>query len=180
MFRNCEHRSQQSNNNSPIFQLSNELTYYTQPCTLRISVASSFCLSALLRDSSTGTRTGARAWWSAGCWDDTAPTTRPTPLLLGVLHVHCVSSLPSRPLSTIVIRYPLWMTRRWKRDDDNRIVVDENFHPLLEFVAIKRKDNGEWAIPGVRCPAFCALLPSRRLLSFSRSRAWWMQASRCH
>ncbi len=83
------------------------------------------------------------------------------------------------PLLTFVIRYPLWMTRRWKRDDNNRIVVDENFHPLLEFVAIKRKDNGEWAIPGVR-PAFCASLPSCRLLSISPSRAWWMQASKCH
>lgn len=37
---------------------------------------------------------------------------------------------------------------RWKRRDDGSIqkVQDE---PVLEFVAIKRGDNGQWAIPGV-------------------------------
>ena len=37
---------------------------------------------------------------------------------------------------------------RWKRDSaGNKIFT--NGKPLLEFVAIKRKDTGEWAIPGV-------------------------------
>ena len=37
---------------------------------------------------------------------------------------------------------------RWKRDSaGNKILTDGK--PLLEFVAIKRKDTGEWAIPGV-------------------------------
>ena len=30
------------------------------------------------------------------------------------------------------------------------IMLDEAGQPLLEFIAIKRKDNGQWAIPGVR------------------------------
>lgn len=36
---------------------------------------------------------------------------------------------------------------RWKTADNGQRVV-ENGKPLLEFVAIKRKDNEEWAIPG--------------------------------
>lgn len=38
---------------------------------------------------------------------------------------------------------------RWKKDSEGkRVMVDGK--PCLEFVAIKRKDTGEWAIPGVR------------------------------
>ena len=37
---------------------------------------------------------------------------------------------------------------RWKHDEQgNRLFIDGK--PVLEFVAIRRKDNGEWAIPGV-------------------------------
>ncbi|KAF7490134.1 ADP-ribose pyrophosphatase [Sarcoptes scabiei] len=38
---------------------------------------------------------------------------------------------------------------RWKRDQHNQIVKNkQNNLPILQFVAIKRKDNQEWAIPG--------------------------------
>lgn len=38
---------------------------------------------------------------------------------------------------------------RWKRNDTNTICVDTNTKlPILQFVAIKRRDSGEWAIPG--------------------------------
>lgn len=38
---------------------------------------------------------------------------------------------------------------RWKKDSKGaRVVV--NGKPRLEFVAIKRRDTGEWALPGVR------------------------------
>ena len=37
---------------------------------------------------------------------------------------------------------------RWKRDGNGQVVM-VNGKPRLEFVAIKRKDTGEWAIPGV-------------------------------
>ena len=38
---------------------------------------------------------------------------------------------------------------RWKRDAKNEIVKDQATNkPILEFVGIRRKDNGEWAIPG--------------------------------
>eukprot|EP00047_Mylnosiga_fluctuans_P019451 m.82684 g.82684 ORF g.82684 m.82684 type:complete len:316 (-) comp8130_c0_seq2:126-1073(-) len=36
---------------------------------------------------------------------------------------------------------------RWQRDA-NGIVRDTHGHKVLEFVGIKRRDNGEWAIPG--------------------------------
>ncbi|EDV21714.1 uncharacterized protein TRIADDRAFT_30196 [Trichoplax adhaerens] len=39
------------------------------------------------------------------------------------------------------------ITTRWKRDDDGN-VVSYNDNPVLEFVAIKRQDNGQWALPG--------------------------------
>ena len=37
---------------------------------------------------------------------------------------------------------------RWQRDGKGEKVLMEG-KPVLEFVAIKRKDTGDWAIPGV-------------------------------
>jgi hypothetical protein len=37
---------------------------------------------------------------------------------------------------------------RWKINGKGQR-VQENGKPVLQFVAIKRKDNGQWAIPGV-------------------------------
>jgi len=37
---------------------------------------------------------------------------------------------------------------RFKRDENGKICVDANGNNILEIVLIKRKDNGEWAIPG--------------------------------
>ncbi|XP_028966718.1 deoxyhypusine hydroxylase [Galendromus occidentalis] len=38
---------------------------------------------------------------------------------------------------------------RWQRDEQGKQVFDKTtLMPILEFVAIQRKDNGEWAIPG--------------------------------
>ena len=37
---------------------------------------------------------------------------------------------------------------RFKRDENDEICVDDNGNKILEVVLIKRKDNGEWAIPG--------------------------------
>ena len=31
----------------------------------------------------------------------------------------------------------------------------KNGKPVLEFVAIQRRDTNEWAIPGVYCVKFC-------------------------
>lgn len=42
---------------------------------------------------------------------------------------------------------------RWKRERDGKKVM-ANGKPCLEFVAIKRKDTGEWALPGVRVEYF--------------------------
>lgn len=38
---------------------------------------------------------------------------------------------------------------RWQRDAQGKQVIDKTtLMPILEFVAIQRKDNGQWAIPG--------------------------------
>ncbi|KAL6266250.1 hypothetical protein P5V15_003111 [Pogonomyrmex californicus] len=38
---------------------------------------------------------------------------------------------------------------RWKRDNVGTVEVDEHTRkPILQFVAIQRRDSGEWAIPG--------------------------------
>lgn len=38
---------------------------------------------------------------------------------------------------------------RWKRDKSKEIIKDDTSSlPILQFVAIKRRDSGEWAIPG--------------------------------
>ena len=39
---------------------------------------------------------------------------------------------------------------RWKRDGVGK-VERVSGKPRLEFVAIKRRDTGDWAIPGVSC-----------------------------
>ena len=41
------------------------------------------------------------------------------------------------------------MCGRWKRDAHGNISL-RGGEPVLEFVSIQRKDNGQWAIPGVR------------------------------
>jgi len=41
-------------------------------------------------------------------------------------------------------------SRRWKRDDQQEKVKDPvTSLPILQFVAIQRRDTKEWAIPGV-------------------------------
>lgn len=37
---------------------------------------------------------------------------------------------------------------RWARNDDNEVVTDTDGKPVMQFVAIKRADTGEWALPG--------------------------------
>jgi ADP-ribose pyrophosphatase len=37
---------------------------------------------------------------------------------------------------------------RWKRKDNGEIATDSQGLRLLEFVAVQRKDNGQWALPG--------------------------------
>lgn len=38
---------------------------------------------------------------------------------------------------------------RWKRNTTGATVIDKNTQkPVLQFVAIQRRDSGEWAIPG--------------------------------
>ncbi len=37
---------------------------------------------------------------------------------------------------------------KWARNEDGSIKLDNKGIPILMFVAIKRKDNGQWAIPG--------------------------------
>ncbi|XP_048408352.1 ADP-ribose pyrophosphatase, mitochondrial-like isoform X2 [Stegostoma tigrinum] len=38
---------------------------------------------------------------------------------------------------------------RWKRKAGKKVIHKRSGKPILQFVTIKRKDNGEWAIPGV-------------------------------
>ena len=38
---------------------------------------------------------------------------------------------------------------RWKRDDKGEPETDGNGKKKLQFIAIQRQDNKEWAIPGV-------------------------------
>lgn len=37
---------------------------------------------------------------------------------------------------------------RWKRDAKGKIMFSADHKPMVEFVAIKRKDTGEWGFPG--------------------------------
>jgi len=37
---------------------------------------------------------------------------------------------------------------RFQRDKKGEVVKDSQGRPILEFIAIQRRDNGEWAIPG--------------------------------
>ncbi|XP_052074855.1 ADP-ribose pyrophosphatase, mitochondrial-like isoform X2 [Mytilus californianus] len=42
---------------------------------------------------------------------------------------------------------------RWKRTDDDQIVKGEDGKPIMQFVSVQRRDNGEWAIPGGKVDA---------------------------
>ncbi|KAK3084733.1 hypothetical protein FSP39_018106 [Pinctada imbricata] len=37
---------------------------------------------------------------------------------------------------------------RWKRNEQNEVIKGSDGKPILEFVSVQRKDNGQWAIPG--------------------------------
>ena len=37
---------------------------------------------------------------------------------------------------------------RWKKNSDG-VIIEDNGQKVLEFVAVQRKDNQQWAIPGV-------------------------------
>ena len=42
------------------------------------------------------------------------------------------------------------VSHRWKRDEQQEKVKDPvTFLPVLQFIAIQRRDTKEWAIPGV-------------------------------
>ncbi|GFS20542.1 ADP-ribose pyrophosphatase, mitochondrial [Elysia marginata] len=38
---------------------------------------------------------------------------------------------------------------RWKRNEKGEIVVDDNHKLIAQFIAVQRRDNGQWALPGV-------------------------------
>ena len=68
-------------------------------------------------------------------------------LMTAILHLSPI--LVCLSLSSTPMCYLMRMAeKRWKRDG-KRLAFDSQGSPLLEFVGIKRKDNGEWAIPGV-------------------------------
>eukprot|EP00055_Hartaetosiga_balthica_P008564 m.32327 g.32327 ORF g.32327 m.32327 type:complete len:276 (+) comp6376_c0_seq3:45-872(+) len=37
---------------------------------------------------------------------------------------------------------------RWKRNENNELVYNADGKPILQLVLIKRRDNGQWALPG--------------------------------
>jgi len=49
---------------------------------------------------------------------------------------------------------------RWKRDDKQEKIKDQvTYLPVLQFVAIQRRDTKEWAIPGVSSVRLCLSTP---------------------
>lgn len=66
---------------------------------------------------------------------------------------HAADPIVTRYVQSFVMRHyvltALFLSSRWKRDADGNILTNAAGEYLLEFVAIKRVDNGEWAIPGV-------------------------------
>uniref|UniRef100_A0A0R3WSZ2 Nudix hydrolase domain-containing protein n=1 Tax=Hydatigena taeniaeformis TaxID=6205 RepID=A0A0R3WSZ2_HYDTA len=57
---------------------------------------------------------------------------------------------PNHAADPIVTRHRLPFCRNpWKVDDTGAKVIESHSgKPILQFVAIKRKDSGEWALPG--------------------------------
>lgn len=72
------------------------------------------------------------------------------------------ASLKNMSISFCInLNIALLFNLRWKVNSDGKH-VQENGKPILEFVAIKRNDNGQWAIPGVSIfiiSSFCFLVP---------------------
>lgn len=62
---------------------------------------------------------------------------------------------------------------RWKRDTNGIVQVDRHTKkPILEFVAIERRDSGEWAIPG-------GMVDPGELLSVTLMREFMEEALNC-
>lgn len=60
---------------------------------------------------------------------------------------------------------------RWKKDRNGGKVLVKG-KPCLEFVAIKRRDTGEWALPGVSTTLIHRI---RRGVLHTLPRGWWNQ-----
>ncbi|EGD83009.1 ADP-ribose pyrophosphatase [Salpingoeca rosetta] len=79
---------------------------------------------------------------------------------IGAYHVDSHTNLPRNPMGRTGMTGRGLLGRfgpnfaadpivtRWKRDDDDVIQLDGQGRKILEMVCIKRKDTGEWAIPG--------------------------------
>ena len=52
-------------------------------------------------------------------------------------------------LSPVIIIIIIVNAFRWKRDSNDEIVKNGD-KPVAQFIAVQRRDNNEWAIPGVR------------------------------
>ena len=65
--------------------------------------------------------------------------------------------LPVSPLDLVHV-FSTFGCYRWKRDE-NRSVVYRAGKPVLQFIAIRRQENGEWAIPGVSYQLFHHCIP---------------------
>ena len=51
-------------------------------------------------------------------------------------------------LSPVIIIIIIVNAFRWKRDSNDEIVKNGD-KPVAQFIAVQRRDNNEWAIPGV-------------------------------
>ena len=52
-------------------------------------------------------------------------------------------------LSCVTLKCSLPDVSRWKRNSSGDKIIKDG-KPVLEFVAIERRDCSEWALPGVR------------------------------
>lgn len=96
----------------------------------------------------------ALEWLVEVCWDDGDPITLQIPLSPGKLYTHtkAVVWFPSdtKLWYRNIIAWCLLLSVRWKVDAKGaKVNHSVSKRPILQFVSIKRKDCGEWAIPGV-------------------------------
>lgn len=97
-------------------------------------------------------------WLVEVCLDDGDPITRQIPSSPGKKN-HLATRIAFKCLSEVSFWAEMLflLSGRWKEDSKGgKVLHPGSRRPILQFVSIKRKDCGQWAIPGVCCfEIFC-------------------------
>ena len=132
-------------------------------------------------------RTGMKSRGTLGKWGpnhaaDPVVTRLWLHRVLFIGSAYLLSMFTFATLNFIIVSMSSCISYRWKRDDNGAVVKNRRSgKPVLQCVLIQRKDNGEWALPGVRRRPPCVVVSAKLLKKLCTSciyfRAWSTRAT---